>query len=68
MKVTAKINLGRLDPADVLVELYFGSVNQYGDISDGASHLCLQSLQREMVYGHIQVRCYVYSQDVLDTV
>ncbi|HPD78178.1 MAG TPA: alpha-glucan family phosphorylase [Spirochaetota bacterium] len=37
MKVTAKINLGRLDPADVLVELYFGSVNQYGDISDGAS-------------------------------
>jgi starch phosphorylase len=37
MKVTAKINLGRLNPEDVLVELYFGSVDQYGDITDGVA-------------------------------
>ncbi len=37
MKVTARINLGRLNPEDVLVELYFGSVDQYGDITDGVA-------------------------------
>ena len=37
LHVNAKINLGKISPDDVLVELYFGSVDQFGDISDGVA-------------------------------
>jgi len=35
LKAGAVVHLGRLDPADVQVELYFGSLDQYGEIIDG---------------------------------
>lgn len=35
LRASARIHLGRIDPADVLVELYFGSLDQYGEITDG---------------------------------
>ncbi len=37
LRVNAKINLGKISPEDVLVELYFGSVDQFGEISDGVA-------------------------------
>jgi starch phosphorylase len=37
LKVTAKIDLGKVLPEDVHVELYFGSVDKLGDISDGVA-------------------------------
>ncbi len=37
LRVSAKINLGKISPEDVLTELYFGSVDQFGDISDGVA-------------------------------
>lgn len=37
LRVGAKIKLGRISPEDVLVELYFGSVDQFGDISNGVA-------------------------------
>ncbi len=37
LRVNAKINLGKIAQEDVLVELYFGSVDQFGDISDGVA-------------------------------
>ncbi len=37
LKVTADVNLGKLNPEDVQVELYFGSLNLRGEIENGAS-------------------------------
>lgn len=37
VKVNAKLHLGELTPDDVLVELYFGSLNPNGDIINGAA-------------------------------
>jgi len=37
LKAKAVINLGELKPADVQVELYFGNLNQKGDIEEGAA-------------------------------
>jgi starch phosphorylase len=37
LRVTAKVNLGKLLPEDVTVELYFGSVDQFGEISNGVA-------------------------------
>jgi len=37
LKVTAEVNLGRLKPEDVQVELYFGSLNLRGEIENGAA-------------------------------
>ena len=37
LKVTAKVDLGEVLPEDVHVELYFGSVDKFGDISDGVA-------------------------------
>ncbi|MDH7553310.1 MAG: alpha-glucan family phosphorylase [Spirochaetota bacterium] len=37
LKAKAVINLGELKPADVQVELYFGNLNQKGEIEEGAA-------------------------------
>ncbi|MCL1833222.1 MAG: alpha-glucan family phosphorylase [Leptospirales bacterium] len=37
LKVAAKIDLGEVLPEDIHVELYFGSVDKIGDISDGVA-------------------------------
>lgn len=37
LRVSAKVNLGKISQDDVLVELYFGSVDQFGDISSGVA-------------------------------
>ena len=37
LKVTAKVDLGEVMPEDVHVELYFGSVDKFGDISNGVA-------------------------------
>ncbi len=37
VRVTAEIQLGRLSPDDVQVELYFGALNQAEDIAEGAA-------------------------------
>jgi len=35
LRASARIHLGRINPSDVMVELYFGSLDQYGEITDG---------------------------------
>ena len=37
LKVSAEVNLGKLKPEDVQVELYFGNLNLHGEIENGAA-------------------------------